>query len=161
MTRCRIELAEGAVDSVAALAFARGPDCGAAVLFEGTVRRWTRGLETTRLEYECYRSMAERELNLVASEAGASFGLESVAICHRLGSVPVGEVSMAVAAGAAHRRAALDAVAWIVDEIKRRVPIWKRDFRADGTAVWVASIRSIVAAGPGPAAGGHGDREFA
>lgn len=96
-----------------------------------TVRR------TQTLYYEAHRSMALEQLRQIATQAVAQFGVVGVIVIHRLGDVPVGQMSVAVGCASAHRRPALDAVAWIMEAIKRDVPIWKRETFADGRVEWV------------------------
>lgn len=109
---------EAIVDSV------RRTDAGAIVLFLGTVRA-DPGVEA--LDYEVYRAMATKQLRELARRARTKFGVLDMSIAHRLGRVPVGEDSVAIATAAAHRREAFEATAWAMDEIKRVIPIWKAD----------------------------------
>lgn len=113
------------------------PICGAQVLFVGTTRQWTGAIETTQLEYDCYQEMALKMLQSLESEARERWTIAEVAIVHRLGVVAVGEASVAVAVGAAHRDAAFTAARWIIDEIKTRVPIWKREQGHGTESHWV------------------------
>ena len=89
-----------------------------------------------RLEYSAYPAMAEAECGAVVAEAGARWPV-AVELRHRLGVLEVGELAVAVAVAAAHRGEAFDACRWIIDEVKRRVPIWKRETYADGSEAWV------------------------
>lgn len=93
--------------------------------------------KTESLYYEAHRSMALKELRRIAGEAVEHFGVAGVVIVHRLGHVSVRQMSVAVGCGSAHRRPAIEAVAWIMDAIKRDVPIWKRETFADGRVEWV------------------------
>jgi molybdopterin synthase catalytic subunit len=119
---------------VAAVSDAR---CGAVVGFLGIVRGTADdGRSVTGLTYEAYRAMALPELTRIAAEARAQFDGARVAIAHRTGTLQVGEPSVAVAAAAPHRAAAFDACEYAIDELKRRVPIWKKEHYADGAAEW-------------------------
>ena len=111
---------------------------GAAVTFLGTTRDHNAGRRVTMLEYEAYRPMADRMLAQVASEMTERWGLGNVAIGHRLGRVGIGEISLVVAASAAHRQAAFDACQYAVDRIKQIVPIWKKE-HFEGGEVWIGT----------------------
>lgn len=110
--------------------------CGAVVLFLGTVREFTGDRQTTALEYEAYPALAEKETNRLVAQARARWPLQGVGIVHRLGRLEVGEVSVAVAVSCPHRAAAFAAGQFLIDELKKSVPIWKRECFADGTAAW-------------------------
>jgi molybdopterin converting factor subunit 1 len=115
-------------------ALKRGQD-GAALVFEGVVRNQTRGRKTLYLEYEAYEQMALQQMEALATEALASFQVRDVAIVHRLGRLQIGETSVLIAVASAHRAAAFDACRWLIDTLKRKVPIWKKEYFEDG-AVW-------------------------
>jgi len=110
---------------------------GATVLFLGTVRETNAGRTVTGIEYSAYRSMAERELASIVAEASAEFGTSDIVVEHRVGTLEIGEVSVAIAVAHPHRGAAYDASRYVIEQIKRRVPIWKREHYADGTREWV------------------------
>jgi cyclic pyranopterin phosphate synthase len=110
---------------------------GANVLFLGTTRGVTDGVVTRSLEYEAHETMAAERLSRLREEAVSRFGLTGCAIVHRLGTVPVGDASVAIAAAAPHRREAFAAAEWLMDEIKRDVPIWKCEESDDGSRAWV------------------------
>jgi MoaE-MoaD fusion protein len=114
--------------------FKRGDD-GAVVVFEGTVRNQTRGRKTLYLDYEAYEPMALREMESLAKQALEKFQIRDVAIVHRLGRLEIGETSVLIAVVSAHRAAAFDACRWLIDTLKRTVPIWKKEHFADG-AIW-------------------------
>jgi molybdopterin synthase catalytic subunit/molybdopterin converting factor small subunit len=111
-----------------------GPD-GAVCIFDGIVRDNTRGRATLHLDYEAYEEMALKQMKLLREEAIAQFGVREVAIVHRLGRLIVGETSVYIAVASAHRGAAFDACRWVIDTLKKTVPIWKREQFVDG-AVW-------------------------
>jgi molybdopterin synthase catalytic subunit/molybdopterin converting factor small subunit len=108
---------------------------GAVCLFDGIVRDNTRGRATLHLDYEAYDEMALKQMHLLRSEAIGRFGVRDVAIVHRLGRLHVGETSVFIAVASAHRAAAFDACRWVIDTLKKTVPIWKKEHFADG-AVW-------------------------
>jgi len=115
-------------------ALKRGED-GAAVTFEGVVRNQTRGRKTLYLEYEAYDEMALQQMESLATEGLQKFHVRDVAIVHRLGHLEIGEISVLIVVVSAHRGAAFDACRWMIDTLKRKVPIWKKEFFEDG-AVW-------------------------
>ena len=118
---------------------------GAAAVFLGTVRSSNDGREVSGIEYSAYREMAESEMKLILSEASDRFGIVNAAIEHRIGTLAVGDISIAVAAGSPHRRPAMDALHYIVEETKRRAPIWKLEHYLDGKREWVGASTSISA----------------
>ena len=105
--------------------------------FVGTVREVNDGRPVQGIEYAAYEAMAERELEQIAREAAAQFGTVHIVVEHRLGSLALGEVSVAIAVAHPHRGAAYEASRFVIEELKRRVPIWKREDYADGTREWV------------------------
>ncbi len=109
---------------------------GALVTFQGVVRNNTKGRATLRLEYECYEEMAIRQMAAIGREIAAQFAISRIAMLHRLGSMGIGEASVVVLAAAPHRRPAFDAALEGINRLKRQVPIWKKEFFADGE-VWV------------------------
>jgi molybdopterin synthase catalytic subunit len=110
---------------------------GATVLFLGTVRELNDGRIVTGIDYAAYRSMAERELADIVAEAAARFGTRDIAVEHRLGQLNLGDCSVAIAAAHPRRAQAFDAARYIIEELKRRVPIWKLEHYVDGTREWV------------------------
>ena len=112
------------------------PEDGAVVVFEGVVRNNTKGRPTTYLEYECYEQMALERMAEIGREIAGQFSLGRIALVHRLGRLEIGEVSVTVVATAPHRRAAFEGALEAINRLKREVPIWKKEFFADG-AVWV------------------------
>jgi len=124
------------LDPGALLAEVAHASCGGMVLFVGTVRAVHRGRAVTRLAYSGYAAMVESEATRLLTEAGARFDARA-AVRHRVGLLEVGEVAVVVAAAAPHRDAAFAAARWTIDEVKRRLPIWKHEWYADGTSEWV------------------------
>ena len=114
-----------------------GPDAGAVTLFFGTVRNNTHGRAVKHLEYEAYPPMAEKKMSEISQEVSEKWGLDRVAMIHRVGKLEIGEVSVAVAVASPHRKAAFEACQYAMDRLKQIVPIWKREVWADGEAEWV------------------------
>jgi molybdopterin synthase catalytic subunit len=132
-----IAVTEAPLDVAAIRAEALDPGAGAVVVFEGCARDSHEGRPVQLLAYEAFVPMAEAELGRLREEAMERFGLIRCLIHHRLGEVPLLEAAVIVAAASPHRREAFEAAAWIMDRIKERVPIWKRERYADGTQTWV------------------------
>jgi molybdopterin synthase catalytic subunit len=114
-----------------------GPDAGAVVVFLGTVRNNTDGRAVKCLEYEAYPPMAEKKMAEIAQKVSEKWGLDRVAMIHRVGKLEIGEVSVAVAVASPHRKDAFEACKYAMDRLKQIVPIWKREVWADGEAEWV------------------------
>lgn len=110
---------------------------GAVVLFLGTVRRENRGRTVVSLGYEAYEAMAVEELGRVCREALERFEVEAIAAHHRTGVLRPGQTSVGVAVGAGHRGPAFEAARWVMEELKRRVPLWKRERYEDGEERWL------------------------
>jgi MoaE-MoaD fusion protein len=123
------------IDMASLVAHVRGEGDGAIVTFDGFVRNQSHGRETLYLEYEAYEAMAVAKMREIAEEAHLKFAIHRVAIAHRLGRLEIGETSVFIAVSAPHRAAAFDACRFAIDTLKRAVPIWKKEFFADG-AVW-------------------------
>lgn len=135
------ELVHGRIDDAALTAGAARADCGAIVTFLGTTRNHHEGRRVARLEYEAYEPMALAALGAIETAAVRRFEIASCAIVHRLGEVPAAEASVVVVVAAAHRGAAFDACRWAMDELKRAVPIWKKEHFEGGGAEWVEGHR--------------------
>ena len=112
-------------------------DAGAIVHFLGVVRNNTEGREVSYLEYEAYPQMAEKKMAEIAQEIHEKWGLDRVAIIHRVGRLEIGEVSVAVAVASPHRKEAFEACHYVMNRLKQIVPIWKREVWADGEEEWV------------------------
>jgi len=123
------------IDTPRVLAGLKRGDDGAALIFEGVVRNQTRGRKTLYLDYEAFEEMALLQMESLASQALQQFQIRDVAIVHRLGRLEIGETSVLIAVASAHRAAAFDACRWLIDTLKRTVPIWKKEHLEDG-AVW-------------------------
>jgi molybdopterin synthase catalytic subunit len=111
------------------------PQDGAAVIFEGVVRDNTRGRRTLYLDYEAYEAMALKQMNALTERARSQFAIRDIALVHRLGRLEIGETSVLIVVASAHRGPAFDACRWIIDTLKKTVPIWKKEYFEDG-AVW-------------------------
>ena len=111
------------------------PEDGAALVFEGVVRNHTRGRKTLYLDYEAYEEMALKQMNALAEQACSQFQIRDVALIHRLGRLQIGETSVLIVVASAHRAAAFEACRWLIDTLKKSVPIWKKEYFEDG-AVW-------------------------
>jgi MoaE-MoaD fusion protein len=112
------------------------PECGATVTLDGYAREWTKGRQTLYLVYEAYDEMALTEMQRLGAEAHKQFEIAHLGIVHRTGRLDIGETSVVIAASAPHRKAAFQACEWAIKELKRTVPIWKKEVYADGEA-WV------------------------
>jgi molybdopterin synthase catalytic subunit/molybdopterin converting factor small subunit len=123
------------IDTQAVLNKLKQPEDGAAVVFEGIVRDNTRGRRTLYLNYEAYEEMALKQMNALSEQALQQFSIRDVAIVHRLGRLEIGETSVLIVVASAHRATAFDACRWLIDTLKRTVPIWKKEHFEDG-AVW-------------------------
>jgi MoaE-MoaD fusion protein len=123
------------IDADSILAQLKRREDGATVVFDGTVRNNTRGRRTLYLIYEAYEEMALKQMSALAEKAAEDFKIRDVTIVHRLGQLAVGETSVLIAVASAHRAAAFEACRWLIDTLKKTVPIWKKEFFEDG-AVW-------------------------
>ena len=118
------------------------PECGATVTLDGYAREWTRGRRTLYLVYEAYAPMALLELKKLGKQAHEKFEIAHLGIVHRTGRLEIGETSVIITVSAPHRRAAFEACEWAIRELKRTVPIWKKEVFADGE-VWVEGDHSL------------------
>jgi molybdopterin synthase catalytic subunit len=134
----RFSITDAPIDTVRLLAAVGDPASGASVLFLGTTRNENAGRRVTRLEYEAFASMAVSEMRGLARQARRRWGLRRVAMVHRIGVVPVGEASVAIAVSAAHRGEAFAACHWLIDRLKEIVPIWKKEHYRGGT-IWIGA----------------------
>ncbi len=122
------------------------PQCGATVTLDGYAREWTKGRRTLYLVYEAYAPMALSELKRLGAQAHEKFDIAHIGIVHRTGRLEIGETSVVISVSAPHRRAAFEACEWAIRELKRTVPIWKKEVFEDGE-VWVESEPPAVAGG--------------
>jgi molybdopterin synthase catalytic subunit len=112
------------------------PECGAIVSLDGFTREWTKGRQTKYLVYEAYDGMAVSEMQRLGAEAHQSFDIAHIGIVHRTGRLEIGETSVVISVSAPHRKAAFEACEWAIRELKRTVPIWKKEIYEDGEE-WV------------------------
>ncbi len=126
-----------AIDPAALMAEVQSTEFGAISMFAGTVRDTNDGRSVTAIDYSAYTSMAESELESILAEAQDRFGVMGIVVEHRVGTLALGDVSVAIVAAHADRAPALDCTRFVIEEIKKRVPIWKREHYADGAREWV------------------------
>jgi len=131
-----IEIVDHPIDVAQVLASVAHPAAGGIALFVGTTRNHSRGKEVLYLEYEAYVPMALSMMAKIAEEASAQWGLHAISIVHRRARVDIGEASVVVAVSSSHRKEAFEACRFAIDTLKKTVPVWKKEFFADG-AVWV------------------------
>lgn len=134
-TNCVIKIVREKIDTAGLLKKIKCPADGAVVVFEGVVRNNSRGRRTLLLDYEAYEEMALKRMNGLAEQAISQFQVREVAMVHRIGRLRLGETSVVVLVASGHRAAAFEACRWLIDSLKRTVPIWKKEHFADG-AVW-------------------------
>jgi molybdopterin synthase catalytic subunit len=131
----RVEIIDSVIPAAEIVAETKAGADGAVCVFDGIVRDNSRGRKTLHLDYEAYREMALEQMRGLAAEAVTRFGVRDVAVVHRLGRLVVGETSVLIVVASAHRGAAFDACRWLIDTLKKTVPIWKKEQFVDG-AVW-------------------------
>lgn len=131
----RYELVHEPIDAGAVMGHVRAGQDGAIVSFDGFVRNESNGRRTLHLEYEAYEAMALAKMEEIGAQIHERFAIHRVTMIHRLGRLEVGETSVFIAVSAPHRAAAFDACRFAIDTLKKTVPIWKKEFFADG-AVW-------------------------
>jgi molybdopterin synthase catalytic subunit len=132
-----VALTRETIDAERLIAAAKRGEDGAVVVFDGIVRNNSRGRQTLYLDYEAYEEMAVKLMNQLAEEARSRFGVRQVLVVHRLGRLGIGETSVLIVVASAHRGEAFEACRWVIDTLKKTVPIWKRETFVDG-AVWAA-----------------------
>ena len=135
----RSAIVERPIDTAALIGEVASVTNGATLLFVGTVRETNDGRDVSGMDYTAYRGMAERELTDIVREASSRFETSDVVVEHRLGTLGLGEASVAIAVAHPHRGKAYDASRYIIEELKKRVPIWKLEHYVDGTREWVAA----------------------
>jgi molybdopterin synthase catalytic subunit len=130
-----ISLVREPIDAASLVAAIKQGEDGAVVVFDGIVRNHTRGRRTLCLVYEAYEDMALRLMRALVEQAITAHGVRQVALVHRLGRLEIGETSVLIAVSSAHRAQAFEACRWLIDTLKKTVPIWKKEYFEDG-AVW-------------------------
>ncbi len=131
-----VEITDAPIDIKLLIEKTRNPDAGALVTFQGTVRRMTGDLEVDSLIYESYRDMAIKTINEIINEAMGKHDILEINVVHRLGTVGLTEDSVAICCSSPHRKEAFRACEYVIDEIKTRVPIWKKDVPREGPPRW-------------------------
>ena len=142
-----VELLSGPLDMGAAFRFLQTPRAGGIAIFAGTTRQWTQGRETLRLEYEGYEPMALKVMHKLLDEAEEQWPVLRACLLHRLGEVPIADASVIVGTSTPHRADAFEAARFLIDRLKLQVPIWKREYWADGNAQWITGPSPPEASG--------------
>jgi molybdopterin synthase catalytic subunit len=135
----KIELVDGPIAVDTLLQECHDEHCGAVSVFLGTARRWTKGVETAYLEYDAYREMALAKMQELADEASKRWSPHHITMVHRLGRVDIGQASVLVAVASPHRAEAIAACHWLIEELKKQVPIWKKEWYAVQAPQWIHS----------------------
>jgi molybdopterin synthase catalytic subunit len=151
---CHAALVDLPIDTAALLRAVADPRAGATALFLGTVRNVHDGRPVTGIDYHAYAAMATRHLAAIVAEANERYGTCGVSAEHRVGYLALGEISVAIAASHERRAPAFAAARYVIEEIKRRLPVWKREHYADGTREWVdpgTETQTVVSAHAGDA----------
>ena len=141
----RVAIVTEPIDTAAVLREVESPTHGASILFVGTVRETNAGKSVSGMDYSAYTAMAEREMFGIATEAASKFSGSFVVIVHRVGALAVGEPSVAIATSHAHRDEAYSASRYVIEQLKKRVPIWKREHYVNGSRDWVHNSDSSAA----------------
>jgi molybdopterin synthase catalytic subunit len=139
------------IDPGAVLSRVGSDEDGAALLFVGVVRNHADGRPVSGMRYDAYLEMAQKELGEIAREAAEQLRTDRVAVEHRTGELDIGEVSVAIAVSSPHRAQSFDAARYVIEEIKKRLPVWKKEHYMDGSDRWVGGV---VPPGTGTATGG-------
>ena len=135
---CRVT--EEVIDAAALVAEVVSPHDGAALLFLGVVRDHNDGRDVTHLEYDAYIEMAERMLETIVAEARARWDTGEIRVVHRVGRLEIGEASVAIAVASPHRDEAYQASRYVIEELKKRAPIWKREGYVESDSTWLGGI---------------------
>lgn len=135
----RAGLTKNEIDSSRIIAEVSESGNGATSVFIGTVRSLNDGREVQSIEYTAYEPMAEKEILSILREASDNYGVKSIIAEHRLGAIRIGEASVVIVSSDPHRAPALDALRYVIEQLKKRVPIWKLEYYADGERSWVSA----------------------
>jgi len=135
-------IVERALDVNGLVQMVADPGAGASSVFLGTVRHANDGRPVVGIDYQAYGAMATRELNAIVDEAAQRFGTRAIGVEHRVGYLAVGDISIAIAASHERRGPAQDATRYVIEQVKRRLPVWKREHYTDGTREWVDPTRT-------------------
>jgi molybdopterin synthase catalytic subunit len=145
----RTAITEAPIDAAGLLAEVGGDEDGAAILFVGSVRRMNEGRIVRGMHYDGYRAMAEEVLSTIGREAAGLAGTDRVTLVHRIGTLELGDVSVAIAVSSGHRAEAFAAARYAIEEIKRRLPVWKQEHYADGDTRWLDGVAPPVSEAAG------------
>lgn len=149
MSALSFRITRDPIDAAALLRETVAASDGAALLFWGVVRNEHEGRPVSHLEYEAYAPMAEAKLREIAGEARERWATGEISVVHRVGRLEVGEASVAIVVASPHRAEAYEASRYVIEELKRRVPVWKREGYADGESRWVPGFTPRVEEGVG------------
>ena len=133
-----IKITENILDLTDCFSLASDPACGGMASFVGTVRNQTKGKSVTRLEYECYESMAVKEIQKIVGKAISLFSVKNIVVHHRTGILFPGDAAVIIVVSDGHRNAVFDACSYMIENIKKTVPIWKKEIFEDGE-IWVSA----------------------
>ncbi len=157
----RFTLHQQPLEPAALLAALRDPGCGGYVTFEGAVRNHNEGRRVLRLEYEAFAPLALREGERILAQACERFGLAHARCVHRIGELAIGELAVWVGVAAGHRGEAFEGCRFVIDQVKHRVPIWKKEYYEDGDSGWVNCEACAAAVPTREAAPAHAERGHA
>ncbi len=135
------------IDPMAVLRLVGDPADGAVLLFLGTVRNRNDGRAVAGMRYDAYGAMAEKVLDEIAAEAAERLGTDRVAVVHRVGELAIGDVSVVIAASSPHRAEAFDAGRYVIEEIKKRLPVWKQEHYVEGDSEWLDGTTPVAESG--------------
>lgn len=136
-------MVSGVIDPTQVIGLVGSPEDGAVLLFVGTVRDHAGGEAVDGITYEAYEGMATPVLAEIAAEAAERLGTDRVAVVHRVGELAIGDVSVAIAVSSPHRAQAYDASRYVIEEIKKRLPVWKREHYTSGRSEWVQGVDPV------------------
>lgn len=131
-----VEVTDSPIDIARLIEKTRNADAGALVTFQGTVRKFSGNVEVVSLDYESYKEMAIKQMNDIVGTAVKRFGVLEINVVHRIGNVKLTEDSVAICCSSPHRKEAFEACRFVIDEIKEKVPIWKKDITPQGVPKW-------------------------
>ena len=131
------EVSSDPIDTAALLAKVGSDEDGAALLFIGVVRDHAEGRKVTGMRYDVYAEMATEVLREIALEASIPLGTDRIAVAHRFGELKIGDISVGIAVSSPHRAEAYEASRFVIEEIKKRLPVWKKEHYVDGVSEWV------------------------